>query len=165
MFITEQENKDLTDYRDFAIKQRGALINEVITLERMIDYFIACHLCQTEEKRQEICELILGTERMTFGGKKQVFEALRNKYYSTDIKTTKKIATSLQSIVNRRNRFAHMQLSTRIEDALHYKTTGEITFINFTNGIEFHTYSKERFQKYFDELYECMVEINEINKK
>ena len=138
--MTKQENIALSEYSDKAMQIRGALINEAISLERMIDYFIACHLCKTENKRQEFCELILGTERMAFGAKKQVFEALRDKYNKSDKekKLTNSISKNLKNILKRRNVFAHIQLSMRIEDAIHFKKTGEITFIHFTNGIEFH---------------------------
>lgn len=165
--MTEQEDKDLTEYRDKAMQRRGAFINEVISLERMVDYFIACHLCKTEEKRQEICELILGTERIGFGGKKQIFQAIREKSdkIKKDEEATARIVKYLENTIRRRNTLAHIQLSMRIEDAVHFKQTSEITFVHYTNKIGFHKYSRERFQKYLDEIHDCMLLINEINKQ
>ena len=115
--------------------------------------------------RQELCEFILGTERISFGHKIQVFQALINKYKHQYTIQTSPLYEDLGSIVKRRNRLAHYQLSIRIEDAINYKKNGDITLISYTNRIEFNIYPKAKFQSYLNLIIKCMNAINNLNKK
>lgn len=162
--MTEQENIELTHYRDVAVCRRGGVLNETISLERIIDYYIAAHFCKTDKSRQEISELILSTERITLNNKVHILLFLVKKYDKEWANKNQSILEKLEAIPKRRNSFAHYNLSTRIEDSEHFKNTSEITLIKFTNGITFKRYSKDYVQKLVDDIFECSQAIDKLNK-
>lgn len=162
--MNEEESKLLSEYSDVAITRRGMVLNAIISLERAIDYFIASHFCKEEKYKQELHELILSTERMSFSGKLQVFQALITTHESQFLSNNINLFKVLEGCMKRRNIFAHYQLDTSIEAATHFKSTGEITFVSYTNGIKPKKYSKEKTQSIMNNVYEAHVVINDLNK-
>jgi hypothetical protein len=166
--MTPEEAEALTKYTRFAATTRGKIIEQTVMLERSIDYYIASHFCKTEDAKQEMFEFVLGTERISFRGKINVFKAITQKHNKAFHDSNKTLYEKLSGkIVDRRNRFAHAQLDTGIDAAILYREKKEITFINydFTRGDKSgkERYSLQRLQEYFDTIFNVWFAINELN--
>lgn len=121
------------------IDLRGAIINDVIFLERVIDDFIANYFCTDTIKRDELMELVLTNERYALGSKIEVMVRILKKHYPEFYKEYPNIKGELDFISEKRNVLAHVLLDTTNE-GIENEIMG---FIRFKNAKERIPFTKE----------------------
>ena len=140
---------------------RGLVINDSIFLERSVDRVIANHYCDNEEKRNELLEWLLSTDRIIFSNKVQLFRLILERHNKEFIKKHPDIFKDIISVIEERNILAHYQLDTSAEGInkidenkfvlLKYKTSPE--------EIVFDRYRKDKILKL---IAKCIKDINEL---
>jgi hypothetical protein len=153
-------HKDLKNMMATASKYRGDILNEVSLLEYAIDRYICDYFVgDSLQKNEDMKVAILGNNRMTLDGKKQVFEYLANKYDSSWTKNYKSIRSvkntnskkppkrhtlnsDLQFIISERNVIAHYIIDSS-KDVLE-QSEDVINFVRFKDEIKMFTYNKEK---------------------
>jgi len=152
---------------------RGTIINHTIDLELGLEEYIAHHICANDEKRLDTLQMLLSTEKVTFGSKTDTFIQILKKKSASKKEFEKEfpaITSDLQNIAKIRNRFAHDIMPTDkpegepndpgdYEICLRRGSTNELTF--YTNdGIK---ELIDKIDKYKIVLF--YVLIKEINGK
>ena len=89
---------------------RGFIINSTIEIERKIDDLLAGFFCATEEKQNELKELLLFTERISFDHKREMLSNILQSKYPDFIEQNKSLIRDLEDIAPHRNRFAHLEI-------------------------------------------------------
>ena len=131
------------DIFQVAAEYRGSIINETIWLEKRMDDYIAYYFCDDVNRTQEMHLLFWGDNRMSFEGKKQIFDYIARKhdldwykqYISLRSAPVKKGSISMNNdlcyIMEQRNILAHCVLDLR-KDARN-KEKGTVSFLRFKN--------------------------------
>jgi len=153
---------DYDRYTNIAFHRRGAIINETIMLERLIDDFIVNYFCTDAKKKVELMELIIGTKRMIFENKVQVFKVLLDKHFPEILEKNKTLITDIVNIViPARNVFAHYWLVTN-EEMGEMATEGITQFVKFNNSTEYIHYSHAEFQRIMMTISDCIKIVNPL---
>jgi hypothetical protein len=146
-YMEDDFQRNYENYSTLAFQRRGIIVNETILLERLIDYYIADHFCKDDEKRAELMETIICTNRMIFENKIQVLKFLLEKHNKKVIdEHPKMIKDILEIIIPERNIFAHYWLVTT-EEISGWVTTNKTVFIKYKNATEYIEYDTEKVSK------------------
>lgn len=121
---------------------RGEIIERAIYLEREIDKFIAAHFCKTQEVKTEFIELIISTDRMTFEGKRQIFQFLVEKYHKDFLKKNQTIFKDISKVLEYRNKFAHYDLYGSFDAIQYFHERGSIFLVKFKNDTKHIEFTK-----------------------
>ena len=125
------------NYTDRVILFRGDVIEHLSICEYFIDTYISCYLTNDRHKRDEVVNLILGTNRITLESKRQIYDYIIESNFPEDWVKYKPIRKILQNIIEERNVIAHYSSE---EHANNYNT------------IIFTKYKNVRSQKIYTEL-------------
>jgi hypothetical protein len=101
--MTEQHLEQLMT--TYAQQIRGKILQRVIEIERMIDYYISSHFTSNDDLIEELLGLIVCP--LSFRTKQQVFQMLLNKHNPQFVEANKLTLTKLESIIKNRNMIAH----------------------------------------------------------
>lgn len=99
---------------------RGTILTGTITIERKMDEFLSSYFCANKKKKNELCELLFFTERISFDIKRQILQVILSSHYGDFLKKYPDFFSRLESIVPHRNIFAHLEA-----DKINSITTGE----------------------------------------
>ena len=138
---------DYTEYKKLAYYRRGIIIDETITLERIIDEYISKYYCSNEESSKELMEMLLCTNKITFENKMQIFKVIIDKKkddFNSRYPTF--ISDILHKIIPQRNIFAHYWLDTR-EHLTEFLVDRKTVFIKYKNQTEYIEYDQFLFDK------------------
>lgn len=144
--IDEDEFKfDYEKYTNLAFRRRGAIINETIMLERIIDDYISAHFCDTAEKRLELLENLMATNRIIFENKVQIFKSILEKHNPQFLEKHPSLFNNiLKTVIPERNVFAHYWLVTSKELSEWIKESKTV-FVKFKNKTEHIEYTPEKY--------------------
>ena len=134
-----EKNKKIKELLISVIDLRGAIINDVIFLERVIDDFIANYFCSDPVKRDELMELVLTNERYSLSSKIEVMVRIIKLHYKEFFNQYPNIKGELDFISEKRNVLAHVLLDTTNE-GIENEVMG---FIRFKNAKERIPFTKE----------------------
>lgn len=151
---TEKQVSDLFDYATFI---RGMAINQSVIIEKIIERYIAVMLCEPE-KVDELIDLILGNERITFEAKKQVFKVMVEKYDNVFAKDGQ-VFKDLDEIIKKRNIMAHYLLDSSPEFINTFNFT-DIRFIKFKDKRKPVIYKKQEIEDYFKLIDDTVDKLN-----
>jgi hypothetical protein len=126
---------------------RGRIIEQAITLERYMDYYIASHFCKDNNLRREFMSLIVSTDRITFESKRQVLKVLIETYNKDFSAANPKIFSDLIKIMENRNQLAHYMINPSEESQKKFTNNGTITFKKFKNDLQDVEYSKQHVEE------------------
>lgn len=127
---------------------RGAIINDTILLERYIDEYIARYMTTTQEKKLDLMEMILCTNRMTYSGKTEVFVEILVKTGSPLVASGKKsFLDGLKKIGSIRNFLAHHLLDTSDEGIKLWTDQTTIQFIRFDKESKPFAYNQDKINE------------------
>jgi hypothetical protein len=156
---------DYYQYTTLAFHRRGALINEVVMLERVIDEYIVNYFCSDEVKSRELKELIICTKRMTFENKMQVSKVLLDRYNKEVLDNNPSLLNDiLNTVIPERNIFAHYWLVTTPELS-DWLTLGKTVFIKFQNTSEHIEYDEAKFDGIMKLIGKCINVFLDLQKK
>jgi hypothetical protein len=120
------------------ITMRGIIIAGTIEVERKMDDFLSSHFCASIDRKNELCELLFFTERITFELKKQmVFALLDTDLYKGFKKQNDNFVQNLEDITPYRNVLAHLEIEIDKCESIDTPLGTEITklvFKRFKNG-------------------------------
>lgn len=142
--MTEEEVALLyKNYSWFAGQIRGTLINEIVVLERMVDSYLCTYFCDKEQKRADLLNVVMATERITFESKRQILKVIMEKHDPKTVSDNPDIFKDIQYIGEQRNMLAHYLLyfTPDTEKLLKEQT---FTLARFRNGVTYETFDKER---------------------
>lgn len=143
--VPKPENVKL--YKDYTLRSfynRGIIINETIFLERLIDDYIANHFCKTEDTKTEMKLLILCTDRITFGSKKEILQFLIETHNKETLKNHPKLFTDLTTILEQRNILAHYWLSTSQDSLDKIKINETVEYAKYKNKVSIISYDSKK---------------------
>jgi hypothetical protein len=126
--------KYIKEYAWHIAQVRGTVLGECITMERLMDEYIAGYFCNSVEKKMELMDIIICTKRVTYESKAQILRAILDRQKPTMKSENKKIFNELMFIAERRNMLAHYLIDVSdqaIVDFLPTRTT--ITLTKFEN--------------------------------
>ena len=133
---------DLTTLSAKAVQFRGQIIENLSSLELMIDTFLCFYFTKEESNRDELANLVFRTNRITFESKRQIFEyILKNKFPNILVKYPS-INKDLIFVIEQRNIIAHYILGNDEEDV--FKQDKELTFIKYKNEISKIVYTNKQ---------------------
>lgn len=131
------------------LKIRGYFINEIISLERLIDQFIAKSITTDVDMQHELVAVIFGTKRIGFESKRRILIFILKKYHQELNKANPTVGADLKKIEDYRNTFAHCVLDTTPESIENVKN-GKIGFIEIENDIHIVYYEQEELNNLRD---------------
>jgi hypothetical protein len=141
---------------------RGQIINDTIYLERRIDEALTRHFCVDEEKKKELFELIIASERMTFSNKIQVFEYLFRKHHKAFVEKYPLIFADLKNINEERNIVAHYLLDTSKEGKEAFINNNKFGFVKFRNSTETIWREQKDYTKFHELQNKYILAMNEF---
>jgi hypothetical protein len=133
---------------------RGRVLDGISRLEFLLNYYIAEYFCSDPERVKEMILIILGDDRVSLGGKCQMFYAISqvkhskwyNDYVSIRIPDKGKKPYSMNSdlvwVIEQRNIFAHRIVSYDL-DISNYNTSTQ--FVQLKNQYNYTVYYKSDF--------------------
>src|SRR5450755_4530417 len=140
-----------------SIKWRGTVVDKCIFLERCIDNYLAYFFCLgNDEKGQQLIELILSTDRITFSGKQQVLKFVIDKYKMDFVAKYPNYNKDIVDLIQHRNIFAHYLLDTTNAGVIKFREDGTIGFLKFKNSMEVGEYSVANLEKIRNDLHKYM---------
>ncbi len=86
---------------------RGAIINQTALLEKHLDEIIARYFCGMTNKRNELINCVLATDKITLDSKRKILRYVINKNYPQFNNDNKKWFNDFQKILENRNTLAH----------------------------------------------------------
>jgi hypothetical protein len=89
---------------------RGIVLDAVVDIERAMDNYIANYFCIDEHRSNELREMLLHTERITLGSKKDVYYLLIRRYNPEYIELNPKFIETLERFIPHRNVLAHLEV-------------------------------------------------------
>lgn len=143
---------------------RGYFINAVTYIEKLIECYIAGHLCNNRDRADEMIELLIGDRFVSFESKRTAFESIFKKHHSTLYKADKDKFEKLTTIQNQRNRFAHLIVSTNKEAQEKYIKDKAIGFVKFgekTKPIWYEDKDTKTLMEILDEVSLWLKDLNE----
>lgn len=153
--------KDL--YKE-AAKYRGEIINETIWLEKRMDDYIAYYFCDDTDRNREMHLLFLGDNRMSFEGKKQIFDFIARthdiewyqSYKSRRSTSVKKGSIAMNNdmcyIMEKRNLLAHCVLDS--SESARAKDIGVVSFVRYKNEEKKFEFTESIFREIREVLYD-----------
>jgi hypothetical protein len=153
---TPQFQFEYEKYTNAAFYRRGLVINETIFLERAIDDFISSYFCQDSDKKRELMELIIYTNRMIFENKVQVLKFLLERHNPDVLKSSPTFINDiLQKIIPERNIFAHYWLVTSTE-LTDYLKENKTVVVRYKNTIDHLEYDDNRISELMALIGKCI---------
>jgi hypothetical protein len=98
-----------------AIFVRGALLNDIIFLEKVMDNWLAVYFGHDKIRQSEIFELVFCHESLGYNAKVQIFCEITKRHCPDFERQNPKLKANLEEIGKHRNRFAHWMLDTSEE--------------------------------------------------
>jgi len=144
-----------TPFEYDVIAMRGIIIANTIEVERKMDDFLSNHFCATIERKNELCELLFFTERITFEMKKTMVFALLKDHYKKFKSEHKPFVQNLQDITPYRNVFAHYEIELDKCESIDTPLGTKISTLVF---------KKYKSGKYKPAKY-SITELNELSEK
>jgi len=148
-FIQKTVYSDLpSDYRNYAIEVRGAILNDIAEMEREIDDYICRYFCSITKKRNELMEVIIATKHLTFASKADILRCiLERRKDTTKAEATKIWRHLMETIAPKRNMIAHYKLDTSIGPISSFQTDTQKTiyFLKYANTKTIETFTKKDF--------------------
>jgi len=126
-----------------AIFVRGALLNDVIFLEKVIDNWLAVYFGKDKIRQSEIFELVFCNESLTYNSKIQIFCAIVKKHCPEFDSKSPKLKSDLEEIGKERNRFAHWMLDTSEEQL----KSNELRLLRSKDFKDYEHYTNTRITK------------------
>lgn len=151
--MNKQEELLYAEMTLLAIKCRGAFINDICHLEKLIDETISRYFCDTNEKRGELLEIVLGNEKINFSNKVVTLKLLFEKQNPSIYVENPKMFNEITALIEQRNVLAHYMLDTTSEAFDKYKKD-YIGFVKFKHNTKTIWYTYE----------ELIHKVEEINK-
>lgn len=148
-----------------AIKVRGKIINETIYLERLIDEFLGRFFCSDPTRQAVLFDALLGTERITFENKRQIFQFVCERHYVQIKKENKDLFKDISTIIEHRNVLAHNLLNTTIDGYNKFISNKSISVIKFKNTYTVLEYSPRFVEELLELIAKCTFIIQEYLKK
>lgn len=105
--MSKEQEKELDKAVTFL---RGKILSDTVEIERKVDNFLSLYFCSTDEKKNELCELLLFTERITFDIKKQMMYAILQNHYKPFLIENPDLIAGLEELIPHRNIFAHLEV-------------------------------------------------------
>lgn len=154
--MNEQETQIYVKLGLEVTRIRGSFINDICHLEKLIDETIARYFCDTNEKRGELLEIVLGNEKINFSSKVTTLKVLFDKYKPLILVDNPNMFKDINSLIELRNILAHYMLDTTTK-GLERAGQGHICFVKFKHTTTVMCYT-------FDELKARVEEINKYVK-
>lgn len=140
---------------------RGFFITDTIVIERRIDDYLAHYFCyKPKYRRQELIEMILSSDAMTFEKKKNIFKVVLKKHRPTIEREYPDLFPFLNSIIINRNIFAHYVLDTSTEGLKRYPN--EIGFIKYKNDTTTVWFNNSQLKDHLMKHYKVFQMLDEI---
>jgi len=137
------------------ITLRGIIIATTISVEQQMNEFLGRHFCSSEQRKNELCELLFLTERSNFEYKKQITIALLDKHYKPFKYHNKKFVQYLSDISPFRNIVAHLDIELDKCESVYTPLKTEVSKIVF---------KRYHMGEYKPAIY-SITQINELSEK
>lgn len=162
--MSEHIKKMYTD----SMTLRGIVLDSTVSIERRIDEYLSDYFCKNNVIGNELKEMLWYTERITLGGKKDIFFMLIKRDHKEFLKSHPKFITTLEEIIPHRNIFAHLEVDLLTEQIHNESNYVQIAFKKYKNGkLTPQKYRKEDIEKLaadFAEIETCIEELIKTNK-
>lgn len=151
------------------INLRGLYLNEIITLEQSISFYIAASITSTFETQIKILNSLI--DRITFNEKKNILKSLLDKKAIEGgfIKTKNKwphsdLLHEIQDLTRIRNYFAHYVLDIYSEEAYN-RSPKECALVEYRDGVDRKWFSLDSVEILIHKIHKCQEEITQLNIK
>ena len=157
------EGVPLKELKTVVISLRGLMLEYTIKVENIINEYLSLYFCKDEYVGNELKEMLLNTERITLGSKKDILFILLNRYHQDYIKLHPKLISNIESIVPHRNIFAHLEMDYSSLDLEDEKIA--IFFNKYKNGkLVQLKYSSDDISKLVTDFKEIIERLEELVK-
>ena len=126
-----------------AIFVRGALLNDIIFLEKVMDNWMAIYFGKDKILQSEIFELVFCHESLGYNAKVQIFCEVVKRHCNAFNLENPKLKADLEEIGKERNRFAHWMLDTSEEQL----QSNELRLLRSKNFKDYEHYTNTRVTK------------------
>ncbi len=133
-------NKDYEVLLNKASFTRGAMINDTVFLEKVIDQWLSEYFCQHPKRRSDIFELVFCHDNLGYNSKVQIFCEIIKRHCPEFNSDNPKLKSDLEEIGKHRNRFAHWLLDTKEEQL----QSNELRFLRSKDLEDYEHYTNER---------------------
>jgi hypothetical protein len=142
-----------------SMMMRGEILNDIIILEKTIDYFIVKHISESKKQQIEILELLL--ERISFHEKNNIVFTILKKHHSEnlDIKPGN-IFEDIGKVIRQRNYFAHYTVNVYNNAIDNFPN--EVGFINFRDSTTVEVYDDKKYKKLREDIKKNITTIEKF---
>ncbi len=140
---------------------RGAIINDAIMVERLIDFYISNLYGETKEKATELRDWVF-TERISFESKIQLFALVIDKHNSKFKKDNPDFLKELIHIVEQRNIFAHYLCFSDDEAMELFHKNGSLTFGKYKNDAKEIIYTTDQLKRVSDLIIKYIPQLMDL---
>ncbi len=151
--MNEEETKIYLNLTSDVIRIRGSFINDICHLEKLIDETISRYFCDTNEKRLQLLEIVLGNEKINFSNKVTTLKVLFDKHkpIPTIINENPNMFKDIVSLIELRNILAHYMLDTSNAGLARAKK-GTIGFMKYKHTTTLISYTFDELKARVDEI-------------
>lgn len=111
-----------------SVQMRGNIIASTIEVEMLIDDYLSAYFCKESQKANQLKELVLSSDRLSFGSKVDIVIVLV-KSNKTFVSKYPDFVKNITGLLKHRNVFAHSEIKTDLENE-----SNEITFVRYKGG-------------------------------
>jgi len=140
---------------NLSVKYRGAILHIITGLEKGIDVYLSRYFTSTEEKQDELMELVFGGLRITFENKRGILVYLSQKKKIKIEDDYPNMLSDMQDIFSVRKVMAHYMVDVS-EEAQHLPD-GTLRFISLNNKLDFKDFSKEKIRETIDQMLKMIT--------
>ena len=134
---------------------RGFILNSTVEIERKIDDFLAQYFCETQEKQNELKELLFFTEKINFDYKREMLSNILQSKYQDFIAQNENFVRNLGEIAPHRNIFAHLEIV--LGKDLDEKNKNDLIFKKYVNGkLKLKIYDRIALAKLENKIHEVL---------
>lgn len=139
---------------------RGFIITDTIQLERTIDDILARYFCDTRKRQNDLKEMFLSTEKMSFEMKRQVLKVILERVMPDFEKSFETLNKYLIAVMEQRNIFAHYELD--VSKVAMKKYPKEIGLVKYKNETRTIWYTNKLIQEHIIKITYCIDALSTI---
>jgi hypothetical protein len=162
----EYHEKIYKPYAWQVLQVRGLIIQEIVTMERLVDAYISGYFCPTNEKRGEMLDLILSTNKITYEAKAHVVREILNREFPGKKNEHTALYKDLIYIAEERNKVAHYMIDASqdcIDKFIEDKET--VSLLKFEKTRSRETFTKERIEKVVKKVHVLTEKFIDYNNR
>lgn len=144
-----------------SMKYRGQIIHQMANFERWVDIYLATYFCGNTEKRNQMVDMVLANNRMSFDSKRKLLENVLTKQDIRMSTLSPEFSKDMNNAFRERNTMAHN--SVYLNEEAQSRDDGFIGFIKYSTNTRIDWYNDKRIEDILETIKRCIKAVESVH--